>query len=250
MPNAVYLSPHLDDAVFSCGGLIARQVEQDQSVTVLTIFAGDPPAGPYTDYAEELHERWGLADAPVEGRRREDLEACRTLGAAAMHLAVPEAIYRQATSGRPLYASEQAIFDQIQPADLTLVEQLAEAIDEVSPAGSQLYAPIGIGGHVDHLLVRKAAGQLARPVWYYHDFPYAAGTMELPNELGVPEGVGSVMPVDETELEQWAQAIWAYRSQRSTFWDDLRQLRHELGLYLDDHKGLPIFAPTAGRRAR
>lgn len=250
MPNAIYLSPHLDDAVFSCGGLIARQVEQDQSVTLLTICAGDPPPGPVSDFAQALHQRWGETDDPMEMRRQEDLEACRALGAAAMHLAVPEAIYRQSASGQPLYTSETAIFGQLQPADLPLVGQLAEAIDEVSPAGSQLYAPLAIGGHVDHMLVRQAAAQLERPVWYYHDFPYAAEIMDLPDELPTPEGVASVMPIDEMALEQWAQAIWAYRSQRSTFWDDLLQLRHELRLYLDDHNGLPIFAPTAGRRAR
>ena len=39
----VYLSPHLDDAVLSCGGLIHRQVVAGQRPLVVTIFAGTPP---------------------------------------------------------------------------------------------------------------------------------------------------------------------------------------------------------------
>ncbi|MFP3853545.1 MAG: PIG-L deacetylase family protein [Anaerolineales bacterium] len=250
MPNAIYLSPHLDDAVFSCGGLIARQVIQGQSVTVLTVCAGDPPPGPLSEFAQELHQRWGDEQEPMETRRQEDLDACSSLEAAVMHLAVPEAIYRVSATGRHLYASEEEIFGDLEPADNLLIDQLAEAIDEVSPAGSQLYAPIGIGGHVDHLVVRRAASQLERPVWFYHEFPYAAEGMDLPEDLGAPQGVGSVMPLEDDEVEQWAQAIWTYESQRSTFWYDLRELRHELQLYLADHRGLPIFAPTTGRRAR
>jgi LmbE family N-acetylglucosaminyl deacetylase len=225
-------------------------VAQGQSVTVLTVCAGDPPPGPLSPFAVSLHQRWGIVEDPVEARRQEDLDACGLLGAAVMHLAVPEAIYRLTASGSHLYADEEAIFGPLQPADLALVGQLAQAIDEVSPAGAQLYAPIGVGGHVDHRLVRRAAAQLSRPVWFYHDFPYASRAMDLPEELGAPQGVGSVMPLDEAAREAWAQAIWTYQSQRSTFWDELRQVRHELGLYLEDHSGLPLFAPEVGRRAR
>jgi LmbE family N-acetylglucosaminyl deacetylase len=247
MPNAVYLSPHLDDAIYSCGGLIARQVSEGHSITVLTVFAGDPPAGPVSTFARELHERWRGGEAAVELRRQEDLEACSRLGAAALHMGLPEAIYRKASDGHFLYPSEQAIFGPPVEEDDPMVDRLAEAVEEVSPAGAQLYAPVGFGDHVDHRLAREAALRLERPLWLYHDFPYAARGFPLPSGLPPKDSVATVLPLDEHEIEDWTQAAWRYESQRSTFWDDLPALRKEIKDHLAHYHGVPIFAPSRRR---
>ncbi|MGA9532220.1 MAG: PIG-L family deacetylase [Anaerolineales bacterium] len=249
MPNAVYLSPHLDDAIYSCGGLIARQVSEGHSITVLTVFAGDPPPGPVSPFARELHERWQGGAAAMDLRRQEDLEACARLGAAALHMGLPEAVYRKASDGDPLYPTEQSIFGPSVGEDEIMVERLAEAIDQVSPAGSQLYAPVGIGGHIDHGLTRRAAQQLDRPLWLYHDFPYAARGFDTPPDFPPKDGVSTMLPLDEPEIEDWVQAIWRYQSQQSTFWEDLPALRKELKAYLSHHHGIPIVAPSRRRSA-
>lgn len=249
MPNAVYLSPHLDDAIYSCGGLIARQVEQGHSVTVLTVCAGDPPPGPLSPFAQELHARWRGAEAAMDLRRQEDLEACARVGAAALHMGVADAVYRRAADGEPLYPSEQAIFGPMAEEDDALIGLLAEAIEEVSPAGAQLYSPIGIGGHVDHHLTRAAAGLLERPLWFYHDFPYAARGFDPPSDFPPGDGIATVLPLEDSEVEDWVQAAWRYETQRSTFWQDLPALRSELKTYLATHHGVPIFAPSRRRTA-
>ena len=100
------LSPHLDDAVLSCGGLIARWINRGYDVTVLTIFAGDPPPGPLSPFAQELHSRWDQADGAVASRRAEDRIACGRLGASVAHLAFPDALYRRSAAGDPLYPNE------------------------------------------------------------------------------------------------------------------------------------------------
>lgn len=40
--NHVYLSPHLDDVIFSCGSAISKQHRIGDSILVITIFAGTP----------------------------------------------------------------------------------------------------------------------------------------------------------------------------------------------------------------
>ena len=47
-------------------------------------------------------------------------------------------------------------------------------IARASEAGV-LFAPLGIGRHVDHLITRRAAQELGRPIpiVYYSDFPYS-----------------------------------------------------------------------------
>jgi LmbE family N-acetylglucosaminyl deacetylase len=56
----VYLSPHLDDAVLSCGGLIHRQVRAGQPPLVITLFSGQPAADAHVSaFTQSQHTRWG-----------------------------------------------------------------------------------------------------------------------------------------------------------------------------------------------
>jgi len=56
----VFLSPHLDDAVLSCGGFIFELIQKGERVEICTICAGDPPPGELSPLAEMLHQRWGV----------------------------------------------------------------------------------------------------------------------------------------------------------------------------------------------
>lgn len=40
----IYLSPHLDDAALSCGGLVYLERKADLPVLVVTVMAGDAPS--------------------------------------------------------------------------------------------------------------------------------------------------------------------------------------------------------------
>ena len=44
----IYLSPHLDDAVFSAGGLIYEQTQAGTPVEIWTIMCGDPHLTEYS----------------------------------------------------------------------------------------------------------------------------------------------------------------------------------------------------------
>src|SRR5262245_42598457 len=82
----IYLSPHLDDAVLSCGGSIARHSAAGARVLVVTICtAAPPPEGPFSDFAKETHNLWGLtADQGMHARLHEDSLAMEHLGADSM----------------------------------------------------------------------------------------------------------------------------------------------------------------------
>jgi len=58
----LFLSPHLDDAVYSCGGTIHQLTSQGTPVQILTFMAGDPPTPlPDTPITRDLHRRWDAA---------------------------------------------------------------------------------------------------------------------------------------------------------------------------------------------
>jgi LmbE family N-acetylglucosaminyl deacetylase len=72
------------------------------------------------------------------------------------------------------------------------------------PAMDEVYAPLAIGGHLDHLAARDVGVELARrglPVWLYADLPYAL-------EFGWPawvEGRASGGPLDAGPY--WQQCL-------------------------------------------
>jgi LmbE family N-acetylglucosaminyl deacetylase len=153
---------------------------------VVTVFAGQPP-GELNSFARFQHDRWGADADAVEQRRAEDDEAMRALGATPMWLNFPDAIYR----GK-LYLSDDDLFGPVKAGDsdtaLAIHASLAAIYDALRPA--VVYAPVGIGGHVDHRLIRDAvlACHLTGcELLLYEDFPYAAAdgavqrwTTELP----------------------------------------------------------------------
>lgn len=217
--DALYLSPHLDDAALSCGGQIAQATRRGARVLIVTVMAGDPPVDAENDYIASLHARWELDRDAAAQRRAEDLAACALLGADALPLDVPDCIYRlDPASGAPLYVSDADIFGDIHPAEALLVARIAGLLRGL-PAATQVYAPLTVGHHVDHLLVRAAAEQ----VWgdalrYYEDYPYAQQPGKLDAVLGDAAGWRStIIPLNAADLDAKCDAISAFRSQLSTF---------------------------------
>jgi LmbE family N-acetylglucosaminyl deacetylase len=242
MGEHVYLSPHLDDAVFSCGGLIAQQTAKGEPVTVITVCAGDPPPGPLSSFAQELHAQWQAGSSPMASRRQEDLAACGRLSAAVVHLEIADAIYRRSAGGQPLYPSESAIFSPLHPEEGELVEALAAMLQPLCPPDAHLYCPMGIGGHVDHRLTRLAAERLSRPLYYYYDLPYAARGESLPDDLRLPIGEVQLRPLAQSELEAWVAAASEYGSQIPVFWEDVGAMGREFAGFVASAGGIRLVA--------
>lgn len=213
----LYLSPHLDDAVLSCGGMIHRQTQSGERVRVITICAGDAPPGPLSAFAQGLHDRWQTPANTVALRRAEDLTALASLGAEALHLAVPDCIYRGA-GGEHWYASESAIFGELHPAEEGLINQLAAQLRGLGPG--RVYAPYGLGHHVDHQLTRRAAEQAGMIYAYYEDYPYAEHTSVASADALSPHSLALTPEAVSAKV----RAIAAYTSQISSFWPDLEAL--------------------------
>jgi LmbE family N-acetylglucosaminyl deacetylase len=217
----LYLSPHLDDAVLSCGGQIAQLVRSGQ-VLVATVFAGDVPAKcvARTAFVQELHTRWGLGDNPPAARRAEDLAALKSLGSQAMHLPFLDCVYRLGRMGAPLYPTREAIFGPAAEVEAELIEEIVRALGRLNlPHDAKVFLPLTAGHHVDHQIVRVAGERWAgsRPVAFYEDYPYAEKSDEVTAALGRKTLRAEIVPLDEAALAAKIAAIACYRSQLSTF---------------------------------
>ncbi|MGB9880661.1 MAG: PIG-L deacetylase family protein, partial [Anaerolineae bacterium] len=184
----VYLSPHLDDAALSCGGLIHQQGQRGRQPLVITCFAGVPDYGALSPFAIMQHQHWGETVNPIERRRREDVMAMTCLGAEYEHWDYSDCIYRRhPESGEFLYTSEEALFGAVASADCYLSHELAARLKRsLSVKNALIYAPLAVGQHVDHQLVSQAALMLRDEgfrVWFYEDYPYTEDAQKLAQAL-------------------------------------------------------------------
>jgi LmbE family N-acetylglucosaminyl deacetylase len=193
----IFLSPHPDDVVYSCGGTLGVQVSSGIHPLIITVFAGIPaPDTKLSQDALQRHRQMGFSDvlgvgAAAEGRRQEDAAACDYLEADYLWLNYLDASYR----GNPPYYATFAdiISGKVHAADAGIERQLAEDLLAINAQLPDVvwYAPLGIGHHVDHLIVCSAADHLVQNgarVYFYEDFPYVvreSGALEARlQELG------------------------------------------------------------------
>ena len=166
-----FVSPHLDDAVFSVGGVMAALAEEGHVLHVITCFTQSVLAPTGFALACQLDKGLSAEVDYMELRRAEDAQACQLLGAQPYWLDFSEAPHRGYESASALFA-DILVEDTIQTA---LREQLQQTIASVSP--DLILSPIGIGNHVDHQQVKQVVKILeqhfpAIPFLYWYDEPY------------------------------------------------------------------------------
>lgn len=210
----IYLSPHFDDAVLSCGGLMWEQRRRGEYVAVWTIFAASPK-GPLSPFARATHEMWGFApnDDVARARRIEDDRAARRLGVRVRRFPFLDCLYRLAPNGEPLYP--QSVFVPPHPLDESLPLRIADHLARALSPDDVVVCPLALGNHVDHGLTRRAVASLPGSRRYYADFPYVVNDPQaLPPAT---DGLESeLLPVSERGLRAWQRGVAAYVSQLSS----------------------------------
>lgn len=168
--DALYVSPHLDDAVLSCPGRILEDVAAGRRVVVATVFS--------------------RGDETYAVRRDEDRRALALLGAEPLWLDLPDAPYRD-----PYYNSFRTIVLDEHHGDHPFVAEVASTVrslwERLRPA--RIHLPLAAGTHIDHRLVHRAWSGLPPEVEvsFYEDRPYVflRGNLETRlREIGSPAG--------------------------------------------------------------
>lgn len=167
--TALFVSPHLDDAAFSCGGTLIKLASEDWRVILCTIFTASVqrPQG----FALSCQTDKGLSPEAdyMELRRAEDFEFAQFTNVSELiHLDFAEAPHRNYQSATELFAgikTDDKIWQRVKI-------KLGEINDKFAP--DLIFAPAGIGNHIDHLQTIQAileSNFAAQTVWY-QDTPY------------------------------------------------------------------------------
>jgi LmbE family N-acetylglucosaminyl deacetylase len=218
-PHSIIVSPHLDDAALSCGGRMLG----DQAVLVVNVFS------------RTAWWRFGIGE-----EERETIQACREMeenlvarlsGARMIALGLPEALLRGYAMG-DVFGPPRG--DEVGPAGGGVGSQIREAVLKLALENplAHWFLPLGVGNHVDHVLVRntaisglREAGVKETHLHFYEDLPYAAKLgPEADFSANVPGMALREEILEIDELTAWKlELLRAYWSQFR--WAELAELK-------------------------
>lgn len=169
------LSPHRDDAAFSCALTLHALLRAGAQVTVLNVFTR-------SDYAVDLRTVQGgqaNVDAVSAARLLEDEAFLRDLTASAGREQSAATLHDLHWLDAPLrltVATESVLESPLTPEQV--VVQAAELATQLAMLAEAefVFAPMALGDHIDHRVAREAARRcvpVQRLCWY-EDLPYAA----------------------------------------------------------------------------
>src|SRR5918998_1032941 len=202
----LFLSSHYDDIPLSAGATLRLLADHGLAPETLIVFGSEPDrTRPLSAFAEAMHVGWGLsANEVIASRQAEEAAAAAVLGARTHFLPFRDAIYRG-----DYYLPNDDLFGSPAAEEASLPAAIAASLDlaDSADATTRIYAPLGVGKHVDHQIVHLAGYDLAArgwDVWFYEDIPYALKPMALDARLAEVRATARLEPVARIP----AQATW------------------------------------------
>lgn len=186
----VFIAPHLDDAVLSCGHLLYAK---PADTIVATAFAADPRHDLVTKYDVDCGFDGALE--AMAARREEDRIACSVLRVTPVHGPFVQSAYGRKVS------------------DAALAEWIASLVG----SETTVYAPLGIV-HDDHIALRRAvailAANLSGRLVLYEEIPYRVLAPEHAAEaVAEAEFTATLFDPNVTHIYAKQAAIACYASQ-------------------------------------
>jgi LmbE family N-acetylglucosaminyl deacetylase len=214
--DSVYVAPRAADLALSCAGRLAHEAQTGLKLLVVTVF-GPGLDGPFS---------------PEQAMEERAARALVRLGVSHFGLEVPEARRRS-----ELYGTYAGLLEARDVGDEAWAGQAAEVLTEIGhrTRAKQVYAPLAVGGHIDHQLAHEAARAAfaadGRNVFLYEDRPEAlvSGAVRirlaqmgarLPPAADVAESAGAlaylmrfhVAPAYRGDLVGWEQRLRGVRT--------------------------------------
>lgn len=235
----IYLSPHFDDAILSCGGLIDYQTSMALNVEIWTVTSKVPKLEDSSELIKMIQEQWqmGSPEVAVIERQREDAKALAVVNATSSYLDFLDCIYRKSVKGEFYY---QDIFSDLHPEEANLPLQISTVINRLTSEDDILVFPLAIGHHIDHEIVNEASRFVGNKKLFYIDIPY----------FFKEEGILDVIIEHYTEknirfgsqhLDKWVEGILEYRSQISSLFSDENDVLNKLTRFYSRFNGLSLW---------
>lgn len=225
--TCIFVSPHLDDAMLSAGGLI-QYLSKKTKIVIVNVFTESSDER-QTLSAWKFVKDMGYKKPSVlfKERRKEDKQAFFGMGIEPINLGFPDALWRKKKGlVAQMFGKVLPEFEHMYPtyrfhmttgkvanADKVTKEAVTKKLQKIVNLENDplMFAPLGVGGHVDHCLVRDVCTEaFPNRVIYWSDFPYNARE----NNEGVPPN-GCVRLEFPVKYSVKKSLIRAYKTQVS-----------------------------------
>lgn len=207
---ALFISPHLDDAVFSCGGTLLKMRKAGWRTILCTVFTKSVINPQGFALACQLDKNLAPDVDYMKLRRGEDCRAAKILNVSeVLHLNLPEAPHRGYHSAPELFAGVKSK-DAIQKS---VADHFRLIADIHQP--NIIFVPQGLGNHCDHLQTINAALEvfdLERIRWYF-DTPYIIRQPDAKNYRHLPQNLIRRQTDITGEIARKITACIEYKSQ-------------------------------------
>lgn len=186
----VFVSPHLGDASFACGGLILH-LSEFVPVNVVTLFTeGDEASGGVA--ISDLFRKTGLNSSTklFSALAEEDFAAFESKGIISHHFGFKRAEFRQVNKPGFLRRKLGVVFKDflnlyptkemhlrsgvIAPQDLSLTFEIYEKLNKFLGQFEKcvVFCPLATGRHVDHVITRTVCSNLGLEILFYDGAPF------------------------------------------------------------------------------
>lgn len=231
----VFISPHFDDAVLSCGSLLEKLRQNHKEILVVTVFTRETQP-PFTPQATAFVKASGYKDPQrlFLDRQKEDIKALSILGVKFIHFPYIDAGWRKSfwytrfqrqrwfwrlfpqfihiyPYARTQFAGRVCYQDH--ELAQTIAIKLRRVISNKFDHQTAVFVPLGIGGHVDHVLVRSMSKKLDSPIIYWEDFPYNTNDVSIQAFFAKTNDFTRLFEISAGTGTKKYKAIKAYRSQ-------------------------------------
>lgn len=189
--HCYFISPHMDDAALSAGGLI-NHLSKKVPVTVINVFTevhGDKPTMSAKAFLKQSEVK--SAKELFYNRQKEDRGLFKKIGVKVINLGFIDVIWRKKKTDNkfrlllgkiipefvhlyPTYrfhAWTGKVSKEERELKINLKEKLQMLIND--PKKSVIFCPVGIGNYVDHIVVRDVTKYSFKDVIYWSDFNYS-----------------------------------------------------------------------------
>ncbi|MBI3440830.1 MAG: PIG-L family deacetylase [Proteobacteria bacterium] len=207
MKKICIVSPHLDDAILSCGVLMQRHVAASDEVSVLNIFS---------------------AGTNSENRKQEDLLAQKQIGASPFYLDELDAPDRN-SKYKPL---KNLFFSPLTTEDESYIDQLGKRLSDFFSLNKVeiAYFPLAAGTHIDHRIAFEVGKRIKTvPVKFYEDRPYILWPGVLQSRM---QQIGSNAALPPVTGQMMRESINSYYYLRHFVPDTGNYRREALSLYV------------------
>lgn len=245
--HCIFVSPHLDDAAFSAGGLLTS-LSGKTKLTVINVFT---TSGNHSDSlsAKAYLRQCGYQSANrlYKARRAEDKKALESLEIDTINLNEVDALWRCKTDSSHLFENLLPEINRVYPTyrfhitkgkiakeDSELVKRISKEISQLLPKDNYfVFCPLGVGNHVDHIIVRKSCEQAVstEKLALWEDFPYS--------HFGESKYIGenNLVPLINTlgNLKEKTELCKIYNTQFSQVIPDAELLKKSEKFYIKCH---------------